>query len=75
MDGATQVYSGTLAGLTQKDLGTWAANDTHTYAFTVTLPDQGRDGLGVGRDNAFMGASTTAAFNWTAVSVPATSSL
>jgi len=71
MDGETEVYSGTLAGLTQKDLGTWAVNETHTYAFTVTLPDQGRDG----RDNAFMAATTTAAFNWTAVSVPAASSL
>jgi len=31
---------------------------------------EGRDGSGVGVDNAFMGATTTATFNWTAVSIP-----
>jgi hypothetical protein len=70
MDGATQVYSGSLAGLAQHDLGSWAAGAERTYSFTVTLPDQGRDVSGVGLDNAFMGATTTAAFNWTAVSTP-----
>jgi hypothetical protein len=69
-DGVTPVYSGSLAGLTQKDLGTWIVNAEHTYTFTVTLPDNGRNAGGVGLDNAFMGATTTALFNWTAVSVP-----
>ncbi len=69
-DGGTDIYSGSLAGLGQRDLGTWAAGESHTYAFTVTFPDQGRDANGVGLDNGFMGASTTAGFNWTAVSVP-----
>jgi spore coat-associated protein N len=69
-DGATQVYSGALSGLGQQDLGTWAVNDSHTYTFRVTFPDNGRDASGVGRDNAFMGATTTAGFTWTAVSVP-----
>jgi len=70
-DGATQVYSGSLSGLTQQDLGLWAAGDSHTYSFTVSFPDQGRNATsGVGLDNAFMGATTTAAFNWTAVSSP-----
>jgi hypothetical protein len=64
------VYTGTLAGLGQRDLGTWAAGVSHTYSFKVSFPDQGRDANGVGLDNGFMGASTTAGFNWTAVSVP-----
>jgi hypothetical protein len=63
-EGATTIYTGPLSGLGQKDLGTWAAGDTHTYSFTVSFPD-----TGVGLENAFMGASTTADFNWTAVSV------
>lgn len=65
LDGSTEIYNGTLAGLTQKDLGTFAANASRTYTFTVTFPDSGP-----GADNAFMGAATTAAFNWTAASVP-----
>ena len=65
LDGATEIYNGTLAGLTQKDLGTYAVNASHTFTFTITFPDGG-----VGADNAFMGASTTAAFNWNAVSIP-----
>jgi hypothetical protein len=69
-DGSTTVYSGSLSGLVQKDLGTWAAGETHTYAFTVSFPDQGVDAQGIGMDNAFMGATTTATFNWTGVSVP-----
>jgi hypothetical protein len=65
LDGLTEIYNGTLAGLTQKDLGTFAANASRTFTFTVTFPDSG-----VGADNAFMGATATAAFNWTAVSAP-----
>lgn len=70
MDGSTTVYSGPLSGLTQTDLGTWAAGETRTYAFTVSFPDQGVDASGIGMDNAFMGATTTATFNWTGASVP-----
>jgi len=65
LDGTTEIYSGTLAGLTQKDLGTFDADDSRTFTFTVSFPDSGP-----GADNAFMGATTTAAFDWTAVSVP-----
>jgi spore coat-associated protein N len=73
-DGSTVVYSGKLSDLPQKDLGTWAANDQHTYSFKVSFPDAGRatgvNGAGgVGNDNQYMGASTTVDFNWTAVSV------
>jgi len=71
-DGGTQVYSGSLSGLAQEDLGTWAADESHTYTFKVTFPDQNAGSpitIGDGADNAFMGASTTADFNWTTVSV------
>lgn len=64
LDGSTEIYNGTLAGLGQKDLGTYAVNDSHTFTFTVTFPDGG-----VGADNSYMGATATAAFNWTAVSI------
>jgi len=70
-DGATEIYNGSLAGMTQQDLGVFAVNDSHTYTVKVTFPDQGRNVAGVGNDNAFMGATTTAAFNWTAVSISA----
>ena len=64
-EGASTIYTGPLSGLGQKDLGVWGAGDAHTYNFKVSFPD-----TGVGAENAFMGASTTADFNWTAVSVP-----
>ena len=71
-DGATQVYSGSLSGLVQEDLGTWPADASHTYTFKVTFPDGNAAApitIGDGADNAFMGATTTADFNWTPVSV------
>jgi len=72
-EGVKRIYSGPLSGLKQKDLGSWNANESHTYTFKVTFPDSdrakpsGRGKYRVGRDNAFMGATTTATFNWTAV--------
>jgi hypothetical protein len=65
----TVLYAGPLSGLEQIDLGIWKVDEAHEYAFNVTFPDQGRDENGDGVDNEFMGASTTAAFDWTAVSV------
>ncbi len=67
------VYSGKLSALPQEKLGLWAAGDTHTYDFHVSFPDKGTtpgvSGAGVvGNDNKYMGATTTVAFNWTAVS-------
>ena len=73
-DGNTVVYQGKLSGLPQEKLGVWASGDSHTYTFHVSFPDNGRTaGIagagGVGNDNKYMGATTTVAFNWTAVSV------
>ncbi len=70
-----KVYDGKLSALPQEDLNNWATGDSHTYTFTVSLPDAGREaGIngagGLGKDNKYMGASTTVDFNWTAVSVP-----
>ena len=69
-EGNTKIYDGRLSRLTQKNLGTWNANESHTYTFKVTFPDNGRTRRGTGRDNAYMGATTSAAFNWTAVGSP-----
>ena len=69
-DGRVKIYDGELSGLRQKDLGTWSARESHTYTFTVTFPDRGCNKRGVGLDNALMGATTTAAFNWSAAGAP-----
>ncbi|MEI7815167.1 MAG: TasA family protein [Coriobacteriia bacterium] len=67
-DGSTVVYDGKLSGLAQEDLGTWDANETHTYDFKVTFPDQVADALkDISPDNQYMGLSVTAGFDWTAV--------
>jgi hypothetical protein len=61
---AAQVWSGTLAAMGTRSLGTFAAGDTHRYSFVVTFPDGG----GNGADNAYQGASTTLTYSWTAAS-------
>jgi len=57
-EAATQVYSGPLASLTTVDLGTWAADETHTYTFTVTFAQAA--------GNEFQNAQTTVDLTWTA---------
>jgi hypothetical protein len=75
-DGKADIYKGSLSGLKQVDLGVWQPKDQKTFSFHVSFPDNGRTastkaGEGaIGNDNQYMGASTTAQFDWTAVSVP-----
>ena len=64
-EGTNTVYSGSLNGLQQVDLGLWQPQASHTYDFTLTFPDGG-----TGADNSYKAATATAQFNWTAVSKP-----
>lgn len=64
-DGSVTVYDGPLNGLTRVDLGIWRPEESHTYTCTVTFPDGD-----TGADNSYQGATTTAHFDWVAVSVP-----
>jgi spore coat-associated protein N len=58
--GGTDVYTGTLAGLTSSQpLGTFAANEQHRYKFTATFNS--------GAGNVYQGGSSTATFTWNAV--------
>ena len=58
--GDPDVYSGTLAGMTSSyGLGSYAANEKHTYKFTVTFDSSA--------GNAYQGDSSTATFQWDAV--------
>jgi hypothetical protein len=69
-----EIYNNKLAKLDRIDLGKWAADEHHDFVFTTSFPDS--DGLNAngplaaGADNKWMGATTTADFNWTTVSVP-----
>lgn len=60
----TTIYQGSLDGLTQLDRGIWQPGDQRTYTFTLTFPDAGK-----GADNSYKGATATAQFDWTAISV------
>jgi len=60
-DGSEDIYTGTLGGLTQKNLGVWVPNAQKTFTFTVSFPN-----TTAGGENAYMGATATAAFDWTA---------
>lgn len=61
---ASTVYSGTVAAMGARPLGTFAAGATHRYSFVVTFPDGGANGA----DNAYQAASTTVTYSWTAAS-------
>jgi spore coat-associated protein N len=56
------VYSGTIAGMGNISLGTFAAGETHRYQFVVTFPDGGTNGA----DNAYQGAQTAVDYAFTA---------
>jgi spore coat-associated protein N len=60
---AVNKYSGALSGATA-NLGTWTPNEQHVYRFSVTFPNGGAGGA----DNAYMGSSVTADFNWESTS-------
>ena len=57
-DGADDVYNGALSDIDTVDLGTWAADEEHTYTFTVTF-DQAAG-------NEFQDATSTLDFTWDA---------
>jgi hypothetical protein len=58
--GGTDVYTGTLAGLSSSQaLGTYAANEQHRYKFTATFNSSA--------GNVYQGANSTATFTWNAV--------
>ena len=56
------VYSGTIGGMGNTTLGTFAAGETHRYEFVVTFPDTGSGGA----DNAYQGTRTTVDYAFTA---------
>lgn len=59
--GEQQVYSGTIAAMSSSlPLGSFAANEKHTYQFAVKLNGSA--------DNAYQGDSSTVRFDWTAAS-------
>jgi hypothetical protein len=58
------VYSGAVAAMGTRALGTFAAGATHRFSFAVTFPDGGANGA----DNAYQAASTTVTYTWTATS-------
>jgi hypothetical protein len=53
------VHDGTLAGLTTRDLGTWAAGETRSYRFTVRFP-----AVDEASDAPLQGARTSVRLVW-----------
>ena len=56
--GGTDVYTGTLAGLSNVNLGTYAGGDKHYYKIAVTLDSS--------TDNTFQGKTAGIDFSWSA---------
>ena len=60
-------YTGTLTAMSNVALGTFAANESHDYKITLTLPDGGVPTSNTTGDNAFQGSSMTCQLDWTSV--------
>jgi spore coat-associated protein N len=56
------IYWGALGAMGTQTLGVFATGATHKYSFTVTFPDGGAGGA----DDAYGGASSKVAYQWTA---------
>ena len=56
--GTTNVYSGTVSGLTNSSLGNYAGGIKHRYKFTATLP--------ASTDDTFQGKTASVDFAWSA---------
>ena len=62
----SEVYRGALDAMPTRPLGAFQPGESHTYRFTVGLPDRG-DAV----DNLFEGATATVQYNWVAHADPA----
>jgi hypothetical protein len=62
----SEVYQGALDAMPTRPLGTFQPGESHTYRFTVGLPDRGG-----AVDNLFEGATTSVQYNWVAHAEPA----
>jgi hypothetical protein len=60
-EGATAKYSGKLGSFTSLSLGSFAANSTHTYKFTLSWP-------AASNSASLQGTSTSLAFKWSGLS-------
>jgi hypothetical protein len=60
------VYSGKLAAMGPRVLGTWAPGAARTYRFTVSLPDGGAPPSATTGDNAYQGSVVSVRYDWTA---------
>jgi hypothetical protein len=60
------VYSGKLDSMGPRALGAFAAGESRTYRFSVSLPDAGIPPTAVTGDNAYQGSSASVQFDWMA---------
>ena len=61
-------YSGKLGAMGVIGLGTWAADATHRYKFTVAFPNGGTPAGPTTGDNAYKGDNVSVTYNWESVS-------
>jgi hypothetical protein len=65
----TPVYDGKLKDFTMEKLaGTFAADASKAYTFTMTFPDTDKNLSSRGSDNKYQGAESDVTFDWVAVS-------
>jgi hypothetical protein len=60
------VYSGKLGAMGPRALGDWAPGASHTYRFTVSLPDGGAPPSATAGDNAYQSSTVSVRYDWIA---------
>jgi Ca2+-binding RTX toxin-like protein len=61
----TAVYSGKLDSMPEQQLGLLAPGDSHTYRFSVALPDSGNPTADWSGENIYQSASSSIGYDWT----------
>jgi hypothetical protein len=61
------LYDGAIKSVGTVAAGTFAANATHTYQFTVSFPEGGTPSSNTTGDNAYKNSSMSVQFNWSEV--------
>jgi Ca2+-binding RTX toxin-like protein len=61
----TTVYSGKLDSMPEQQLGPLAPGDSHTYRFSVGLPDSGNPTADWSGENIYQRASSSIGYEWT----------
>jgi RTX calcium-binding nonapeptide repeat (4 copies) len=66
----TEIYSGRLDSMPERQLGALAPGESHAYRFVVTLPDTGSPTADWNGENIYQHAAVSITYDWTLTEAP-----